>query len=80
MEKARDISKSALESSLKGGNVDWPMMKANVKDALASYVYQKTKRHPMILPIIIRTITATEPKPMTALLNFLKNSKKWVLF
>ncbi|MBQ1954654.1 MAG: ribonuclease J, partial [Clostridia bacterium] len=37
MEKARDISKSALESSLKGGNVDWPMMKANVKDALASY-------------------------------------------
>lgn len=53
MEKAREISKTALESCLKGGSIDWPQLKTTVKDSLASFVFQKTKRHPMILPIII---------------------------
>lgn len=54
MEKAREISRSALESCLKNSySVDWPLLKNTVKDALSSYVFQKTKRHPMILPIII---------------------------
>jgi len=54
MEKAREISRSAIESCLKNSySVDWPQLKNTVKDALSSYVFQKTKRHPMILPIII---------------------------
>ncbi len=53
MDSAREVAKNAIEHSLKGGSVDWPMIKSNVREALASYVFQKTKRHPMILPIII---------------------------
>ena len=54
MEQAREIVKTALESALRTGyGVDWPRLKTTVKDSLASFVFQKTKRHPMILPIII---------------------------
>lgn len=53
MDNAREIAKNAIENSLRGGSIDWPMIKSNVREALASFVFQKTKRHPMILPIII---------------------------
>ena len=53
MDSAREVAKNAIENSLRSGSVDWSMIKSNVRDALASYVFQKTKRHPMILPIII---------------------------
>ena len=53
MEQAREISKAALENALRGGSIDWPHLKTTVKDSLSSFVFQKTKRHPMILPIII---------------------------
>ncbi len=32
--------------------VDWQSMKSDVKDAVSSFVFEKTKRRPMILPII----------------------------
>ncbi len=32
---------------------DWLTIKTNLKDTLRDYVYQKTKRNPMILPIIM---------------------------
>ena len=32
---------------------DWATIKANLRDSLRDYVYQKTKRNPMILPIIM---------------------------
>jgi len=31
---------------------DWSTIKSNLKDNLRDYIYQKTKRNPMILPII----------------------------
>ena len=32
---------------------DWLTIKTNLKDTLRDYVFQKTKRNPMILPIIM---------------------------
>lgn len=32
---------------------DWSTIKSNLKDSLRDYIYQKTKRNPMILPIIM---------------------------
>ena len=32
---------------------DWSTIKSNVKDNLREYIFQKTKRNPMILPIIM---------------------------
>ncbi len=53
MDGAKEVARIAIESSIKGRSVDWPMIKNNVRDSLSSYVFQKTKRRPMILPIII---------------------------
>ena len=32
---------------------DWLTIKTNLKDSLRDYIFQKTKRNPMILPIIM---------------------------
>ena len=32
---------------------DWTTIKTNVRDALGKYFYEKTRRRPMILPIIM---------------------------
>ncbi|MBQ2679866.1 MAG: ribonuclease J [Firmicutes bacterium] len=51
MEEAREVVVEALEkcSQRKG----WTYMKGIIKDALKNYLWQKTKRSPMILPIIM---------------------------
>ena len=36
------------------GNIkEWNNIKMAIKDALSSFIYEKIKRNPMILPIII---------------------------
>lgn len=52
MGAARDIVKRTLDSCLSGGVRDWNSIKSSIKDALSDYIYMKTKRSPMILPII----------------------------
>ena len=32
---------------------DWPSIKNRIKDELHRYIYEKIKRNPMILPIIV---------------------------
>lgn len=32
---------------------EWTTLKGKLRDALSEYIYQKTKRSPMILPIIM---------------------------
>jgi len=53
IEEARDIIKKTL-AKLEGkkGN-DWSAKKGIIKDDLREYLYEKTKRKPMILPIIM---------------------------
>ncbi|MGN1089453.1 MAG: ribonuclease J [Huintestinicola sp.] len=52
MEAARDILRKTLEACLDGGIRDWNGIKSSMRDALSDYIYMKTKRNPMILPII----------------------------
>ncbi len=33
--------------------VEWSSLKTNIRDALSQYLFEKTKRKPMILPIIM---------------------------
>ncbi|MBR6695098.1 MAG: ribonuclease J [Oscillospiraceae bacterium] len=52
MSEARNIVVSELEDALMTGNSDRNAIKTKIKDALSSYIYKKTKRSPMILPIL----------------------------
>lgn len=52
MEAARDILRKTLESCLAVGVRDWNGIKSSLRDSLSDYIYMKTKRNPMILPII----------------------------
>ena len=53
MDEARIVVNEAIESCLGRGIADWGKLKGSIKDSLGEYVWRKTKRRPMILPIIM---------------------------
>ena len=53
MEHAREVVETALDSCLENNVTDWGKIKTGVKDALSEYLWKRTKRSPMILPIIM---------------------------
>ncbi len=53
MEEARSVVNEAVEGCLDRGISDWGKLKGSIKDSLSEYVWKKTKRRPMILPVIM---------------------------
>lgn len=53
MDEARAVVDEAVEGCLSRGITDWGKLKSSIKDSLGEYVWKKTKRRPMILPIIM---------------------------
>ena len=53
LEEARLLVDGAVEGCLEKGQTDWGKLKSTIKDVLSEYVWKKTKRRPMILPIIM---------------------------
>lgn len=53
MDEVRSIAAKALADCLDKDITEWNEMKSMVKDRLSKYLYQKTKRSPMILPVIM---------------------------
>ncbi len=53
MEEARMIVREVLLECEKNKITDWATLKSNIKDALRNFLYEKIKRNPMILPIIM---------------------------
>ena len=53
MEEARIVAVDAVEGCLDRGITDWGKLKASIRDSLSDFVWKKTKRRPMILPIIM---------------------------
>ena len=53
MGEAREVVEEALDGCLSKNISDWGKIKSTIKDALGDYVWKKTKRRPMILPIIM---------------------------
>ncbi len=53
MDEAREVVVKALDKCLSKNNTDWGKMKTEIKDSLSDYIWKKTKRNPMILPIIM---------------------------
>ena len=53
MDEARDLVYNTLEECARNHVRDWSGMKQSIKDELSRFLYQKTRRSPMILPIIM---------------------------
>lgn len=53
MGEARVVVEDALDECLKRRISDWGKIKTEVKDSLGDFVWKRTKRRPMILPIIM---------------------------
>ena len=53
MEHARETVEDAMDRCIDRGITDWSRIKGELKDSLSSYVWKRTKRSPMILPIIM---------------------------
>lgn len=53
MEEAKEKVKAALEKCTVKGITEWAAIKSNVRDVLSKFLYDRTRRRPMILPIIM---------------------------
>ncbi|PKM79903.1 MAG: ribonuclease J [Firmicutes bacterium HGW-Firmicutes-14] len=53
IEEAKEKVKIALQKCEEKGITEWASIKSNVRDATSKYLYEKTRRRPMILPIIM---------------------------
>lgn len=53
IENTREVVRSILLSAGKLDGEEWPALKNRIKDELHRFVYEKIKRNPMILPIIV---------------------------
>jgi ribonuclease J len=53
MDELKVLATEAITANTNGGRIDWATIKNVIKSKLSNYLYQKTKRNPMILPIIM---------------------------
>ena len=53
MDEAQELMQDVLDRCIGKGCTDWGRIKSAVKDSLGDYIWKKTKRRPMILPIIM---------------------------
>lgn len=53
MDEARVVVNNALTKCMDKNITDWGKIKNEIKDSLGDYLWKKTKRNPMILPIIM---------------------------
>ena len=53
MGEARSVVDDAVNDCLDRGVSDWGKLKNVIKDSLSDFIWKRTKRNPMILPIIM---------------------------
>lgn len=53
MEEARKVVTEAVEKCLMSRHADWSKIKLVIRDTMNDFIWKRTKRKPMILPIIM---------------------------
>ncbi len=53
MEEAREIVEDALDGCMRHHVTDWGKIKNAIRDSLSEFLWKRTKRSPMILPVIM---------------------------
>lgn len=50
---ATNVVSTIVDRSMQEHSIEWSQLKLNIREALNQFLYEKTKRRPMILPIIM---------------------------
>ncbi len=53
MDEARERVEMALDRCENNGVTEWSVIKSNIRESLGRFLYERTRRRPMILPIIM---------------------------
>ena len=53
MDDLKKVIRQEVKTFEEDGIRDWATIKSTLKDDLRDYIFQRTKRNPMILPIIL---------------------------
>jgi ribonuclease J len=53
IDESSDIVKDIVKKNLKHNDFDWGSIKHDIREALNSHLWKKTKRRPIILPVIM---------------------------
>ena len=53
MNEAKELLTETLQNCLDSNMHEWNAIKSKMKDNLSEFIFRKTKRSPMILPIIM---------------------------
>ncbi len=53
MDRLREVATVAIDACIDEGYADWNEIKISVKDSMSKYIFNSTRRRPMILPIIM---------------------------
>ena len=53
MEEMRVAARNAVQNCFNQGTCEWNAMKGRIRDDIGKLIYQKTKRRPMILPMLM---------------------------
>lgn len=53
IDEARDVVRESLDDCIGRNITDWNKIKNNVRDNLSEFLWKRTRRSPMILPIIM---------------------------
>jgi len=50
---ARKVVEATLENQIQKEQMEWGPLKSNIRDSLSKYLWDKTRRRPMILPVLL---------------------------
>jgi len=53
MDAVRSVADGVVQQCVNGHNIDWTTLKNGIKNEVGGFLFSKTKRRPMILPIIM---------------------------
>ena len=52
-EAKRKVQKVVKENTSKGSSIDWELVRNQIRENVGQFLFQKTERRPMILPVVI---------------------------
>ena len=53
VEESKVLIRKVVEKEIRKKGFEWSDIKKEIRDALSSFLYQRTKRRPMIIPVLM---------------------------